>query len=62
MAILYIRLIGIVIRRNQETRNLEAFYNDSLGISMDISLPHLRMILNNHGIPDERIRDFKHIQ
>lgn len=54
--------VGIVIRRNQETRNLEAFYNDSLGTSMDISLPNLRMILKNHGIPDERIIDFKHIQ
>jgi hypothetical protein len=29
---------------------------------MDISLPNLRMILKNHGIPDERIIDFKHIQ
>lgn len=54
--------VGVVIRRNPETDNLEAFYNDSLGTSMDDSLPDLRLILNNHGISDERITDFMQVQ
>jgi hypothetical protein len=54
--------VGVVIRRNPETNNLEAFYNDSLGTPMDVSLPDLRQILNDHDIQNERITDFRQVQ
>lgn len=54
--------VSLVLRRNFENNNIEALYNDSLGRSMDSSLPNIRQILHNHDIPNERIRDFQTIQ
>lgn len=41
--------VGLVIRRDPE-HGLEAYYNDSLGTSMDALLPNLKQILTNNGI------------
>ncbi len=51
--------VGLVIRRNLETNDLEALYNDSLGNSMCDSLPALKQILINNGIPESRITDLQ---
>ena len=53
--------VGVVIRRDAQN-NLEAFYNDSIGMPMDYSLPALRRILTRHEIPEERITDFQTVQ
>jgi hypothetical protein len=51
--------VGLVIRYTAEL-SLEAFYNDSFGTPMDISLPALRQILKNHEV--NRITDFQYRQ
>lgn len=49
--------VGLAVRRILGADNWEAFYSDSLGRSMDASLPDLRVILHNHGILDSSITD-----
>ena len=51
--------VGLVIKRTVGN-GLEAFYNDSFGTPMDISVPALRQILKNHEV--NYITDFQHKQ
>ena len=61
---------GLVIRKSAREESsaaaasepiaaYQAFYNDSFGTSMEVSLPNLKKILRNHDIPDESITDFR---
>jgi hypothetical protein len=51
--------VGVVLRRNVETLDIEALYNDSLGTPMDDSVPFLRQILKKHDVQNDNIRDFR---
>lgn len=42
--------VGLVLRRNSNTNDLEAFYSDSCGKELSKQLPFLKQILKNHHI------------
>jgi hypothetical protein len=52
---------GLVLRRPEPDNSeiIQAFYNDSLGTSMDKSVPKLRQILLNHDVQEVDIFDLK---
>ncbi|MDF2966084.1 MAG: hypothetical protein K0Q51_1472 [Rickettsiaceae bacterium] len=53
--------VALVIKKNEQNI-LQAFYNDSLGNSMNESAPKLEQMLMNYGIEKQHITDFQNQQ